>query len=535
MATDAAKGLVIAGEALASRLILGSGGIPSLEVLERTVAASGTQMVTVALRRVDVRAPGSLVDVLARCGVKVLPNTAGCFTAREAVLTAKLAREALETNWVKLEVIGDEITLLPDAVELLAAAEELVDAGFVVLPYTNDDPILARRLEDLGCAAVMPLGAPIGSGLGIRNPHNLEMIVASAGVPVVLDAGIGTASEAAQAVELGCDGVMVATAITRARDPELMARAMALAVEAGAAARLAGRVPRRFHARASSDAGERADLADGDPRAVSATPPVALTVAGTDSGGGAGIAADLRTFAAHGVFGALVVTAVTAQDTERVHRIATSDPDMVAAQLGAVLGDLDVRAAKTGMLASVEIVAVLARFGAEGRLPPLVVDPVLVASSGDPLFTGEDVAGAYRGLLAHCAVATPNLPEAALLTGRPVADLADMEAAARELHLFGPSVVVVKGGHRPGAEAVDVAFDGRAVTLLRAPWVATRNVHGTGCTFSAAIAANLALGASPIEATLAAKAFVSRAIAGSAEWSLGRGHGPIDQLGAATS
>ncbi len=190
----------------------------------------------------------------------VLPNTAGCFTAAEAVLTAKLAREAFDTDWVKLEVIGDEDTLLPDAVELLAAAEQLCDQGFVVLPYTNDDPVLARRLEQVGCAAVMPLGSPIGSGLGIRNPHNIALIAERSGVPVVLDAGIGTASDAALAMELGCGGVMVATAITRAHDPVRMAGAFRAAVQAGHDARLAGRIPRRFLARASSPVEGVADL-----------------------------------------------------------------------------------------------------------------------------------------------------------------------------------------------------------------------------------------------------------------------------------
>jgi thiazole synthase len=253
--------LEIAGERLSSRLILGSGGIPSMATLERVVAASGTALVTVAMRRVDPRAHGSPLDVLGRLGVRVLPNTAGCFTAAEAVLTAKLAREALGTNWVKLEIIGDEISLLPDGVELLKAANELIADGFVVLPYTNDDPVLARRLEHAGCAAVMPLGAPIGSGLGIRNPHAIAMIVEAAGVPVVLDAGIGTASDAAVAMELGCAGVMVASAITRCRDPETMARAFALAVESGLAARRAGRIPRRYHAQASSSFDNMAMLA----------------------------------------------------------------------------------------------------------------------------------------------------------------------------------------------------------------------------------------------------------------------------------
>jgi thiazole synthase len=208
--------------------------------------------VTVALRRIDPAARGSLVDVLSESGVELLPNTAGCYTARDAVLTAKLAREAFDTNWVKLEVIGDEDTLLPDAPELLRAAEELVDEGFVVLPYTSDDPVLARRLQDIGCAAVMPLGSPIGSGMGIRNPYNIALIRESVDVPVVLDAGVGTASDAALAMELGCDAVMAASAIARAQDPVRMARAMRAAVQAGRLARGAGRIPRRLYATAST-------------------------------------------------------------------------------------------------------------------------------------------------------------------------------------------------------------------------------------------------------------------------------------------
>ena len=244
--------LLIAGEAFSSRLIMGTGGVPSLDVLGRALAASGTELTTVAMRRVDPAAAGSVLDLLRERGIRVLPNTAGCFTAVEAVRVAKLAREALGTAWVKLEVIADERTLLPDPLELLAAAEQLVADGFTVLPYTNDDPVLARRLEQAGCAAVMPLGSPIGSGLGIRNPHNIELIIESAGVPVILDAGIGTASDAAIAMELGCAGVLLATSVTRARSPELMAEAMRLAVTSGRLAYLAGRVPRRKLALASS-------------------------------------------------------------------------------------------------------------------------------------------------------------------------------------------------------------------------------------------------------------------------------------------
>ena len=244
--------LTIAGRAFRSRLILGTGGFPRLETLADAIHVTGAELVTVALRRVDPQARGSIVDVLEEAGVELLPNTAGCYTARDAVATARLAREAFATDWIKLEVIGDDRTLLPDAPQLLEAAEELVGEGFVVLPYTNDDPILARRLEDVGCAAVMPLGSPIGSGMGIRNPYNLQIMRERVSVPLILDAGVGTASDAALAMELGCDGVLCASAIARARDPRAMARAIRAAVEAGRAARLAGRIPRRLYAEAST-------------------------------------------------------------------------------------------------------------------------------------------------------------------------------------------------------------------------------------------------------------------------------------------
>jgi thiazole synthase len=244
--------LQIAGRALGSRLILGTGGFTNHEVLAQALAASETELCTVALRRLDPAARGSILEVLDGAGVRVLPNTAGCFTARDAILTAQLARDAFETDWIKLEVIGDDRTLLPDAVELVAAAEALVDDGFVVLPYTTDDPVLARRLQDIGCAAVMPLGSPIGSGMGICNPYNISIIVEQARVPVVLDAGVGTASDAASAMELGCDAVLCASAISRAHDPPAMARAVRLAVQAGVLARGAGRIPRRRYANAST-------------------------------------------------------------------------------------------------------------------------------------------------------------------------------------------------------------------------------------------------------------------------------------------
>ncbi|WP_374456755.1 thiazole synthase [Nocardioides sp.] len=242
----------IAGTELGSRLLLGTGGLPRPDLVAPVVEAARPALVTVSVRRTSTSAPGGLLTLLAEAGVPVLPNTAGCLSAREAVLTAELAREALATTWVKLEVIGDEVSLRPDAVELVAAAEELVGRGFTVLPYTTDDPVLARRLADAGCAAVMPLGAPIGSGLGILNPHAIEAVVAAVDVPVILDAGVGTASDAALAMELGCDAVLAATAVTRAADPVGMARALRLAVEAGTAARGAGRIPRLATARSAS-------------------------------------------------------------------------------------------------------------------------------------------------------------------------------------------------------------------------------------------------------------------------------------------
>ena len=263
----AAPGLCIAGETLPSRLLMGTGGMTSLAALRGALEASGAAGATVAVRRIEASGKGALLSLIDELGVRLLPNTAGCATASEAVLTAKLAREAFGTDWVKLEVIGDDRTLLPDAVELVAAAEQLAEDGFVVLPYTTDDPVLAFRLQQVGCAAVMPLGSPIGSGLGLRNPHNLALMREAVEVPVILDAGIGTASDAALAMELGCDGVLVASAVNRAHDPAAMARAMRLAVEAGLLARCAGRIPVRFHAEPSSPLEGRADLA------ASAEPP----------------------------------------------------------------------------------------------------------------------------------------------------------------------------------------------------------------------------------------------------------------------
>jgi thiazole synthase len=244
--------LAIAGRDYPSRLLMGTGGYPNQQVLLDSLAAAAPALVTVAIRRISLEAyAGSLVDLVGG-QYTLLPNTAGCSTVKDAVLTAHLAREALETDLLKLELIGDRETLYPDVEQLLRATEELVAEGFTVLPYCNDDPVTCRKLADRGAAAVMPLGSPIGSGLGIVNPYAIERIVATSPVPVILDAGIGTASDAAFAMELGCDGVLLNTAIAKARDPARMAGAMKAAVSAGRDARLAGRIPKRTNAEPSS-------------------------------------------------------------------------------------------------------------------------------------------------------------------------------------------------------------------------------------------------------------------------------------------
>lgn len=254
MSASSPDPLVIAGRTFTSRLVVGTGKYPSHEVMQAAHIASGTEMVTVAVRRVDLSATGaaSLLHWIDRERIFLLPNTAGCYTADDAIRTARLGREAGLSNWVKLEVIGDERTLFPDNEALIEATRVLVKEDFIVLPYTNDDPIACRKLEDAGAAAVMPLGAPIGSGLGIQNPNNLLIIKAQATVPVIVDAGVGTASDAAIAMELGADGVLMNTAIAGAQDPAAMAAAMRHAVIAGRLAFRAGRIPKRQYATASS-------------------------------------------------------------------------------------------------------------------------------------------------------------------------------------------------------------------------------------------------------------------------------------------
>ena len=247
--------LTIADTSFNSRLIMGTSLYPNPEVMREALAESETELVTVSIRRMDMSKgseSGTILDYLKADGYHLLPNTAGCYTAKDAIFTAQLAREALGTNWVKLEVIGDEETLFPDVTELLKGAEELIKQGFEVLPYCNDDPITCQKLSEMGCAAVMPLGAPIGSGMGLRNPYNLQIIRDQVEAPLIIDAGVGTASDAAYAMELGYDGILLNSAVARAEHPVRMAKAMKLGIQAGLGAREAGRIPSRLYARPSS-------------------------------------------------------------------------------------------------------------------------------------------------------------------------------------------------------------------------------------------------------------------------------------------
>ena len=248
------EGLKIGDQIYSSRLLIGSSGYPNFNVMLKAIEMSGANIVTVAIRRVKLNDLSSenLYSILKEKNHTILPNTAGCYTAKDAVLTAQLAREALGTDLIKLEVIGDDQTLFPDVEQLIPAASELIKDGFTVLPYCNDDPITCKKLEDVGCAVVMPLGAPIGSGAGIRNPYNIQIIRDIIKVPVIVDAGVGTASDATVAMELGCDGILLNTAVAKARDPVLMASAMRKAVEAGREAFLSGRIPQKLYATASS-------------------------------------------------------------------------------------------------------------------------------------------------------------------------------------------------------------------------------------------------------------------------------------------
>ena len=359
-----ASRFAIAGRALHSRLVLGTGGISSPEVLDAVVEASGSSLATVAVRRVDPAARGGVLDVLRAHGVASFPTRPGCFTAAEAVLTAKLAREAFETDWIKLEVIGDEDTLLPDAVELLDAAEQLCDQDFVVLPYTNDDPVLARRLEQTGCAAVMPLGSPIGSGLGIRNPHNVALIAERCSVPVILDAGDRDG--------VGCHlrhGARVRGGHGRHRHhPVPTTGAHGRRLPRRRRSGLPG-APRRPDPPALPGPGIEPRGGDAGPLTYGGAvdPPVAMTIAGSDSGGGAGLQADLKTFAALGVFGTSVVTAVTAQNTAEVRGVLAVEPELrPTCRSTPWCRTSPCAAVKTGMLASSATVAAVARSGRRG-------------------------------------------------------------------------------------------------------------------------------------------------------------------------
>ena len=480
------------------------------------------------------------------------------------MLAARLGREALGTDWVKLEVVADDHTLLPDPVELVDAARMLVDDGFVVLPYTTDDPVLARRLERVGCAAVMPVGAPIGSGLGVRNPHNIEMIVEHAGVPVILDAGIGTASDAALAMELGCNAVLVASAITRAAEPERMATAMRLAIAAGYAA-----ADRRAHsppvARPRVQPGRRTPGAPGmsgvSPREERSPPdppsswgdpfpPDPLGPPGGQCAGGgrppqtlpmgrgipprpdhclvgfrrrAGIEADLKAFARCGAHGMSAIVALTAQNTLGVTAIHELPSSFVRAQIDAVLDDIGADAAKTGMLFSNPLIEAVADALAPRNLP-LVVDPVMVASSGSRLLLPDAIGTLITRLFPLATVVTPNLPEAQALTEIATEDRAKPPKPSSRWARERPWS---PGGTAPSPSIT--SSTARGTWPSRSPVAPSPRPTAPGAPMSAALAAGLAAGLSLAEAAQQAAVVASDAVArGLPE--LGGGEGPVHVL-----
>ena len=503
----------LADRELTSRLIVGTGGVQSLDVLAVVLAASGAELTTVAMRRVNSSGDGSLLGAIRQAGVDVLPNTAGCHTAAEALLVARLAREALGTDWVKLEVIADDTTLLPDPIELLDAAQQLVADGFTVLPYTNDDPVLALRPR----RGRLRRGdaARLADRIGARHQEPAQHRDDRRAGRRAGDPGRGDRHRERRGPR---DGARLRGRARRVGDHQ-------------------GRGPGADGGRdtAGGRGGPRrqpggphpAPLARGrlqphggpGPRMI----PRVLTIASSDSGGGAGIQADLKAFARCGAHGMSAIVALTAQNTLGVTAIAEQSPGIVRDQIRTVLDDLGADAAKTGMLFSSAIIEAVAD-ELTGRGLPLVVDPVMVASSGSRLLQPDAVQTLTTRLFPLATVVTPNLPEAQALTGMATEDRA---ALAQRLVAMGAAAALVTGGH--GAEPVDHLFDGRSHLRISVPRYPVAATHGAGCTHSAALAAALAAGLPLADAARQAAAVAGDAVAHGLA-SLGGGEGPVHAL-----
>ncbi len=558
----------LAGKSFRSRLICGTALFPSPEIMQQAIIASGADAVTVSLRRQLPEAAGGSFfwDLIKSLNVQVLPNTAGCRNSKEAITVAHMARELFDTNWIKLEVTGDDYTLQPDPFALVEAAKALIEDGFEVFPYTTSDLVVAQRLVDAGCKIVMPWASPIGSGQGINDKRSLDILrLRLPDITLIVDAGIGKPSHAAQVMEMGYDGVILTSAIALAHKPVEMARAFSLAVEAGRAGYESGFMEKRSMASPSTptigvpfwNAEENTTRAVQSPPLQSAfgrsakAMPIAWTIGGSDSGGGAGIQADIKAFNALGVHGCSVITAVTAQNTAKVQSIAAVSPSSIQAQIETLFEDLPPSAVKTGMLYSNEIIKQVARFFVQAKAYR-ICDPVMVATSGNSLLSNEDTTAAFvQHLLPVVDLLTPNLPEAEALCrgedktaaasprsitqmplGRclPVASDRWLDddyiiELANKLRALGPQSVLIKGGHSQGRLCRDYFAGENSSFWLINERIDTDSTHGTGCTLSAAIAACIALNYPIEDAVVIAKAYVSQSLRMATQ--VGKGHGPI--------
>lgn len=503
----------VGGKTLSSRLLLGTALYPSNDIMQDAIVASDCNIITVSLRR--QMQVGAIVnpfwESLKKLNCSLLPNTAGCVTAQEAVMVAEMAREIFKTNWIKLEVIGDDYNLQPDPFELVDAAKILVERGFEVFPYCTDDLVLCQRLLDIGCRILMPWAAPIGTGKGIINPYALEVLRSRLpDTTLIIDAGIGKASDAAKAMEMGFDGVLLNTAVAQAQDPVQMARAFRDAVTAGRYAFEAGIVVERSVAKPSTTL---VDTPFWHQQEEEIKKPIVWTIAGSDSAGLAGLQADLKTFSTLGVHGCSILTAVTAQNRQVLAATGVVLAEQVTTQLSLLKADLPAKIIKIGMLGSVDIVEVVKQF-LSGFAGKVVLDPVLISSSGNPLYDNDSeyYLSQLKSLFPYVDVFTPNLLEAETILNKPIQSCADMEQAANQLLELGLKSVFIKGGHQLDNKfSQDYWTNGKKsfwLTSVRQP----KSYRGTGCTLASAVAAALALDYPSEDAVVIAKMLINQAM-----------------------
>lgn len=504
----------IAGKTLTSRLFLGTAQYPSMDILQDAVTASEANVITVSLRRqsqTEIQT-NSFWQFLRNLNCHLLPNTAGCFTANEAVMVAEMSREIFQTNWIKLEVIGDDYNLQPDPFELVTAAEILVNKGFEVFPYCTDDLVLCQRLVEVGCKILMPWAAPIGSGKGIINPYALEVLRARLpNINLLVDAGIGKPSDATQALEMGFDGVLLNTAVALAQDPVQMARAFKDAVRAGRHAYEAGTMPEREVAHPSTSL---VDTPFWHQEKLNTDENIVWTIAGSDPSGAAGLQADLKTLNSLGVHGCSIVSAVTVQNRQTFVATGLVPSEQVKAQINLLQHDLTAKVVKIGMVGSIDSIQVVKDFltGFNGKV---VLDPVLISTSGKHLFdeASENYISALRSLFPYITLLTPNLLEAERILHRSIQTYEEVQQAAKDLLVLGVKSVLIKGGH-----ASDTLFSQDYWTNgVQSYWLASKrrvNQHyrGTGCTMASAIAAALAYDYSDVDAIVIGKMYVNQAM-----------------------